>query len=187
MLNNIDYLNLAAKEITAFQSKKELEHLRAASMSLMNVDLRTEIKPESRKLIRIKCLKLWMELLQIIDQNIDPKFNPNEQPVLIISPPEENGIQLRPGADPKLIKDPKLRQEYELAIEKNRKYADYFRFQKQINDINLEAQHSAEDFIRGFYSSTIIDQSELKSAIDKQITNENRKMELYKLLAPMSH
>jgi hypothetical protein len=80
--------------------------------------------------LKIKVLSAYYEA---IDARRDPQFNPhdvNQYGTLNVVPPVKSGAPA--GADPRAIRDPKLRREYEAAIAKNRAKMDRYRFQSQL-------------------------------------------------------
>jgi hypothetical protein len=183
MTDNEKHLKQAEERIKAFEVEKEPERLNEASMELENVILAKETDPQIRAGRRKNCLFLWLTILQTIDQNIDPKFNPEDVPAKNVQPPPlGNGVVLRPGADPAKIPDPQARADYEKAIAENRAKAINYRLQIQLGRLNEQLTPSAETFIRSAYTSSPDDQKELKSAIDGIIQNPERRTNLNKLL-----
>ncbi|MEP6901790.1 MAG: hypothetical protein ABJA66_08575 [Actinomycetota bacterium] len=186
MTENEKYLKEAQTRVKEFETEMEAERLREASMALENVNLAQEYDSKTRSRLRKDCLYLWLTLLQLLDQHIDPKFNADDLPTNLVQPPSlSNGVVLRPGADPAKIDDPKLRAEYEKAIAENRAKAENYRLQTQLRRLNESIPPKAEEFIRNSYSSAASDQEELKTAIEKIITKPERKEDLSKLLKPL--
>jgi hypothetical protein len=74
----------------------------------------------------------WLAILELINQELDTGFDPEEPPEMTVSPPPDtSGAQLPPGVSPKDVKDPAARQKYIEAIEQNRaRLADYRRMSK---------------------------------------------------------
>jgi len=62
----------------------------------------------------------WKRLIDAID----PNWDPNDKAVRNVAPPIETGLPS--GVVPEAIKDPKLRAEYEAAIDKNRQKAERY-------------------------------------------------------------
>ena len=183
MTENEKYLKEAQKQIKEFEATLEAERLNEASMALENVNLTQEYDSKIRVRLRSDCLSSWLNLIQIVDQHLDPQFNSDDVPTKLVQPPPlSNGIVLRPGANPALIDDPKLRTEYEKAIADNRAKAENYRLQTQLRRLNESIPPRAEEFIRNSYSSAANDQEELKTAIEKIIENPERKTNLSKLI-----
>jgi hypothetical protein len=184
MLDNTKYLNEAQARIKAFDTTMEPERLLEASISLDHVNLSLESGANTRTQLRTACLSLWLNLIQVIDHYLDPSFNPDDVPPQQVEPPQVPGGTLRSGASPSLVKDPKARAEYEKAIADNRKKAVNYRMQIQLNRLKDRISPRAEAFITNSYTSVLLDQIELKTAIEKIIKSPNRKKELLKLLKP---
>jgi hypothetical protein len=83
-----------------------------------------KLKGESWKNLRKKRLKLWLHAWKRIEKTIDKNWNPNDIPVLKVSPPA--AADLPSGASPHHIEDSQLRAEYEAAIEANRKKTETY-------------------------------------------------------------
>lgn len=183
MADNEKYLKEAQIKIREFETEKEAERLREAYMTLENVYLAQEYNPQIRARLRSDCLSLWLTLLQILDQNLDPKFNPDDVPQNIVQPPPlPDGTVLRPGADPAKIADPQARAEYEKAIAENRAKADNYRLQTELRRLDEQIPPRAEEFIKNSYTSADADQEELKRVVNEIIQKPERKAELSKLL-----
>jgi hypothetical protein len=183
MTENEKFLKEAQSKIKAFESERESERLRESAMALENINLTKEYNPTIRKKLRAESLKLWLTLLQILDENLQSDFNPEDTPELIVQPPpNSDGTVRRPGTDPAKIDDPKTREEYEKAIVKNREKQENHRLQTQLLRLNERIPLRAEEFINSSYNSSATDQEELKSAIEKIIQKPERKAELLKSL-----
>ncbi len=185
MQDNEKYLNAAQARAKEFEAEREPERLREAYMALENVILAQEHDPKTRGQLRTDSLSLWLHLLQLLDRFLDPNFNPEDVPEKLVQPPPTSGgIVLRPGADPALIDDPKVRAEYEKAIAANRAKADHYRLQINLRRLEERIPPRAEAFIRNSYTSAPGDQEELQTAIDGIMKNPQRKARLLKLLTP---
>ncbi|MFY0582731.1 hypothetical protein ACN28S_58150 [Cystobacter fuscus] len=183
MTENQNYLEQARAHIQEFQAELETERLREASMALENVVLMKEHDPRTRARLRSDCLFLWLHLLQLVDGNLDPGFNPEDVPInLVQPPPTSGGVVYPPGADPALIDDPQKRAEYEKAIAASREKANKYRLQVQLHRVNDYIPPRVKAFIRDSYNSTPGDQRELKTAIEKNIKDVGRKAWLLTLL-----
>lgn len=184
MTDNQKYLNEAQARVKEFEAELEPERLREAYMALEDVILVQETDPKSRARLRTNALSLWLHLLQLLDRFLDPKFNPEDVPEMLVQPPPTTGdVVYPPGADPALIDDPKARAEYEKAIAANRAKADHYRLQINLRRLDERITPRAEAFIRNFYTPAAIDQKELQTAIDEIIRDPRRKAGLLKLLS----
>jgi len=183
MTENEKCLKEARDKIKAFESEREPERLRESAMALENIILAKEFDAKIRKKLRADSLSLWLTLIQILDKNLQPDFNPENTPDLIAQPsPLPDGTVLRPGTDPAKINDPKVKADYEKAIAENREKQENYRMQTQLRRLNEQIPPKAETFIRNFYTSDEADREELKNAIDGIIQKPERKEELLNLL-----
>jgi hypothetical protein len=183
MTENEKCLKEAQKRVKEFETELEPERLREAYMSLENVVLAQENDVKIRTRLRDDCLTLWLEMIQILDKHLDPKFDPDDIPDnLVQPPPTSKGVVFPPGADPALIDDPKAREQYEKAVAANNAKINNYRLQTQLGRLNEQIPPRAEEFINSSYTSSETDQEELKNAIEKIIQKPERKVELSKLL-----
>ncbi|WP_437719055.1 hypothetical protein WMF45_23160 [Sorangium sp. So ce448] len=186
MTSNQKYLDEAQAHMKEFDAQLEPERLREAYMALENVSLSAERDPATRSLVRASCLSSWLRLLQVVDHFLDPKFDVNDVPFLLVQPPPTStGVVYPPGADPALIDDPVARAQYENAVAANREKLEKYRMQVQLHRVSERLTPRAEAFIRDSYTSDPSDQAELRAAIDQLITNPARKAVLSKLLSPL--
>lgn len=183
MTDNDKRLEKASELIKAFAKEKEPERLREAAIELENVDLRRIFKAKERIKLRSKVMDLWLTIIQTVDKNLDPAFDPNEVlPMKISPPPLKDGTQLPPGADPKLIDDPQARQEYEKAVKENRAKQENYLIQSQLTELNETLSAKFETFIRRDYGETDSDKKEVRDAVEGSIKNEERKQKLLRML-----
>ncbi|MFN0106931.1 MAG: hypothetical protein ACKV2U_33160 [Bryobacteraceae bacterium] len=185
MTNNEKYLNEAQAHFKKFEAELEPERLREAYMAIENVIPVQEPDPKTRAQLRKNCLVLWLQLVQILDQLVDPRFDPEDVPENLVQPPPTNGgIIYPPGADPALIGDPTARARYEKEIAANQKKTGNYRLQLHLSRLNERIPKRAEAFIKSNYMPARRDQEELRNAIDKMIHNRKRKADLFQLLKP---
>jgi hypothetical protein len=188
MTENQKHLKEAQAHTKAFEDKLEPELLREAYLALENVLLSEEDDPDILRQLRAESLNLWLHLIQLLDRFLDPKFNPGDVPGRVVQPPPTTGgVVYPPGADPALIDDPIARAQYEQEIAANRAKTVHYAMQVKLRRLDERIMPRAEAFIRNSYSSTPSDQAELKTAIDKMITNTQRKAMLINLLTPPQH
>jgi hypothetical protein len=82
-----------------------------------------EIPPDPLLALRLARQRVvgWLAILEIINEDLDADFNPEELPPSKVSPPPDaSGTQLWPGVSPNEVKDPAARQAYIELIEQNR-------------------------------------------------------------------
>lgn len=178
MTDNEKHLKAAADLIKAFESEREPERLREASMELENIDLRRVHDAKIRHSLRSSCLELWLIILKTIDKNLDISFDPKDIPQMNITPPPlKDGTRLPPGAAPLSIDDPAARKDYEKAVTDNRAKQVNYLLQTELRELDEIIPGKVNSFIDGAYTSS--DNAEVKTLIDRIIENDSRKERLY--------
>lgn len=79
------------------------------------------------------------------------------------------------GIAPESVKDPKLRAEYEAALQKNREQIERYTKQYRLRDWLSMFPKRAEEYIIRAYSKPPFDVEELKQYLDKYITDTKTK------------
>ena len=185
MTNNPEYLNQARKHLQEFETAHDAQQLREAYMAIENVVLVEEHDPQIRNRLRKDTLTVWLRLLRVLDQFVDPDFDPNDEPEdLVQPPPTTGGVIYPPGADPALIDDPKARAEYEAAIAKNRKKIEDYNLQLQLSRLSERISQRADSFIATSWLPLPRSENELKAAIEENIQDPKRKAHLLALIKP---
>jgi hypothetical protein len=110
-------------------------------------------------------LHAWKRLLD----TIDPNWDPNDLPLSNVVPPSATGFPS--GVAPEAIKDPKLRAEYEAAIQKNEQKAERYGEQYRLRRWLKPFPKRAEEYIIQAYSKPPFDVEELKQYLDKYIAD----------------
>jgi len=188
MTENEKCIKEAEQKIKEFEAEKEPERLRESAMALENIVLAKEYDAKIRRALRTESLTLWLTLVQILDNRLDPNFDPEDVPEKSARPPlTSRGEVLRPGIDPAKIADPTARAEYEKAIAENREKQDNYRMQFQLGRLNEFIPPRAENFIRNSCSDSDEDQKELTDAIEEKIEKPERKEELMRLVQSLKN
>lgn len=115
-------------------------------------------------------LHAWRRLINAIDSKWDPDeviMGPN------VIPP--GGTIRDSGASPDAIKDPKLRAEYEAAIQRNRQKSERKAEQYRLQDWLKKYPKRAEEYIVQVYSEPPFSLEELKQYLDVYLTDEETK------------
>jgi hypothetical protein len=108
-------------------------------------------------------------LRRLIDV-IDPDWDPNDKPLLNVSPPY--GTTISAGASPEHIKDPKLRADYEAAIEKNKQKAERYLEQSRLRKWLKRFPKNAEEYMVDAYSKPPFNLEELQQYLKKYAIEE---------------
>jgi hypothetical protein len=181
--DNEKHLKQAADLIKAFNTEREPERLREATLELDEVDLRRVSDKKLRHKQRAQCLELWLTVINTVDKNLDANFDPDFSPPLKVSPPPlKDGTVLMPGADPKLIDDPKAREEYEKAIKENRAKQEASLIQTQLRELNERLPSKFDSYVQRVFTRSDEDKAEIRAAIDRIIENETRRVSLYRTI-----
>lgn len=114
-------------------------------------------------------LHAWKRLIDAID----PTWDPNDLPVSNVVPPLATGLPS--GVAPEAIKDPKLRAEYEAAIEKNRQKAERYNEQYSLRKWQKRFPKVAERYIVRAYSKPPFNLEEMKQYLEKYIADTKTK------------
>jgi hypothetical protein len=175
MDNNRKHLEDAQAYASRFEKTLDAEQLQQAYLTLENVILAQE-PPDTRKTLRADCLRMWLQLLALLDQRLDPQFDPEQRPDLQVQPPDTaNGTSYAPGADPALIEDPVARAAYQRAIRENDAKIAAYSLQVRLHRLNERITLRAEGFIRSSYTFTPSDREEAKASILQTIKNPQRR------------
>jgi len=174
----------AAAQLAEFEQKKEPLCLQAASDLLEGVDLAKEPDAMKRLGLRRETLQLWLALLALIDQHLEPNFNPEDRPSVSVIPPRSGKVAYPPGIDPQAIPDPQARQQYEAAIKKNQQHAVAYRLQTLLRRLDQSVSPKVERFIRMSYTTVPGDQREVSETVKKLIRNPQRADALTRAAAP---
>jgi hypothetical protein len=114
----------------------------------------------------------WKRLIDAID----PAWDPNDLPSINVPTPLASGQPS--GVVPEAIKDPKLRAEYEAAIEKNRQKAERYNEQYSLRKWLKMFPRNAEPYIIQAYSNPPFNLEELKQYLDNYIADEKTKIRI---------
>lgn len=171
------------QQLQDWQNSKKVEELEKIRRSILNFGARNDINNEAG-LVKIRNAKLTLLLLFFdnIDGHLDPNFDPQDVPQRNIAPPVSNGIVYDSGISPDVIKDPKVKRQYEEAIKKNSLKAENYRFQSGLRRLRTNWLNDIVIYINENYSNTVEDAKEVNSIIDKNISMGKSKEELKKSL-----
>jgi hypothetical protein len=174
----------AAAQLAEFEQKKEPLCLQTAADLLQGIDLAKEKDAMKRLALRRETLETWLALLALIDQNLDPNFNPQDLPSTGVSPPRVGNVSYPPGVDPSVIADPQARARYEEALKRNQEHAENYRIQTWLMRFNESMSPKAERFVRMSYTTVPGDQREVAETVKKLIKNPQRASALTRAAAP---
>lgn len=154
-----------SEEISIEMELKLTGHV-MTSMYTRNAPKGEDLAQRRKKDVQIR-LHAWKRLLGAID----PNWDPNER---LLSP---NAVAMElglpdSGIAPESIKDPKLRAEYEAALERNRQKGQRYSEQSRLRDWLKKFPIRAERYIVKAYSKPPFNLEELKQYLDNYIADE---------------
>jgi len=136
------------------------------------------------KLVRNIKTRLWLHLLDDIDQLRDPHFNFEDRPTMRVLPPYgKPGVPSSIGSiDPAAISDPAVRREYEEAIRQNNEKAARRYLQLHLKKQDEQYTSQAVQYLSSIYDKTPEDSRELMMYLDLNLNNETHKADMKKKL-----
>lgn len=170
-----------ANRLNDFEKTKNLDALVKASELIENMNGSKRSDLRQFRAARLRKLNLWLAVLNHIDKETDPHFNPADVPFLTVPPPSIPGVVLDSGISPKDIKDPQARRRCEEAIEQNRKKTQRYNYQYDLMKMNEKLSRKVEAYILSSYSGSPDDVREVTESVDKYLQNEKRRTRLKKL------
>jgi len=173
----------ALAHLQQFLDERDADRLEAVADDLQRVVLNAETDPGRRRELRGETLELWLKLFAAIDANLDPKFDPDDSPMVSAMPPRVGDVQYPPGVDPSVIADPVAREEYEHRIAANRQKARDRSLQFKLRRLDESLQPHLENFVHEAYTTTEADTHELDAAIRSHVPNQHRADRLRRSLA----
>jgi hypothetical protein len=170
------------RDLEKFHTEKSLDALRGATNRAESIAPDAAKAVEERRGLRRTRFGEMLTVLAAIDEEIDPSFDPSDVPSLSVTPPVVRGAVLDSGIDPKHIKDPEVRHEYEQAIARNAEKSARYKFQSGLRRIDDELMGFVTRSIGEPYAATEAGRQEIQEALQKYLKNESRKARLRELL-----
>lgn len=157
---------LEKSEEISIETELELTGHVMTSMYTPSAPKGEEFAQRRKKDVEIR-FHAWKRLLGAID----PNWDPNER---LLSPNAVGAAMGLPagGMAPEGIKDPKLRAEYEAAIERNRQEIERHTKQYRLHDWLKRFPKRAENYIIRAYSKPPFNLEELKQYLEKYIADD---------------
>lgn len=179
---NADFLtnpiNQANALLAEFKKTRSIEQLDRAFRALESMPFPGVDHTVPWSAARGEQAKMWLNLLATIDQNIDTNFGVNDPQywaaVSLTPPGTAEGLRYPSGVDPKDIKEPQIRLQYEAAIKQNEEKKARCLFQTRLRNISALAGLDAERFFRAYYTSSKKDQNELGNLMQQAKLSPNR-------------
>jgi hypothetical protein len=164
-----------------FESEKNGELLLLAYRQLGRVTLYENTPDENTKELyrrglrqqRPELLRLWLRLFRLVDESLDPQYDPNSGPILLNVPFLASDPPVWSSRDVD-YNDPVLRADWERRIAENQEKARYHTLQSLLRRVDRESEESFGDFLRDEYLPTERDREELAEAIRRGIQSPER-------------
>jgi hypothetical protein len=112
---------------------------------------------------RRKKTKLWLHAWHRLEKEINRGFDFSDRPRLNVSPPDETGLPA--GIAQEGIKDPKLRAQYEAALDANAKKAREYNRQFELRALDERFPQTAEAYVVRVYSKPPYHTEELRRVL----------------------
>ncbi|MGB7068425.1 MAG: hypothetical protein WBD22_02940 [Pyrinomonadaceae bacterium] len=166
------YAVQAFKKSNTFDLETEWRLLMYLRYSLSEIELNDTQIQERRERVR-----LWLHALHRLEVEKDENFDPDDVPSLNVAPP--TGVRVGfAGMSPEAIKDPKLRAEYEAAIEANAKKAEYRAGQFRLRQNENFIVKNAVKYISKVYSISPKNLGELQELLNDSRVSDDLKREI---------
>lgn len=164
----VKYAKLALEKGDALpvETQAELALSIQGDMEYATGRVRAEAWPQDRTEKMRYLFHTWRRLESEIDEN----FDPNDRPVGNITPPRASGLPA--GVVTDAVKDPKLRAEYEAAIETNRRRAKKFNKQLTLRKVRAAFSKQAEELVVEAYLKPLSDVGELRLFLESQVADK---------------
>ncbi len=155
-------IGIAAAELDGFEKNGGAAHLQKAVENLEEVDLFSVKQTGERLAARRELLREWCRALSAVDRVKDPKFDPDDAPLLNVMPPLQGGTQIPPKAT-----TPAARKQYEAAVAANEKKKADRRVQFLARELEERIVESAQRLIGRWYTSSAADRNEIQSVFSE--------------------
>jgi hypothetical protein len=171
MKNDLSRVNAHLEE---FEKKNNIDDLQEAADILASVSTTFERYFRTEPKERGEILASWLRIINLIDNNLDPAFDPADVPAISVLPPGQAGLQYGSGTKPEDIKDPELKKQFEAALEENRRKSEAYAFQTGMRRLNGSVTPNVISFLRQCYASTQKDRESCEAALMSVIKNPKR-------------
>lgn len=172
------YANLALSNRTKLSPSMEADLVSLTSHWFVNIQKCPCGKDISK--VRNREAELWFHIWKRIEDGIDKQYNPFDPSNITymnVPPPKEAPFHI-PGMSPEVIKDPKVRAEYEAAIQANAKKAQKNNEQIMLRDLKKIFLPRSQKFIIFVYSQLPDDTTGLQKLLNKYVADQTKRKEI---------
>jgi hypothetical protein len=181
-------INQATNLLAGFQKSKSVDQLERALRTVEGMPFPGIDKTVEPAVARRAEAKMWLTLLAAIEQSIDTNYDVNNPTnwaaVNLIPPPTAEGMRYPSGVNPKDIKEPEIRAQYEAALKLNDEKIVRANFQTGVRNIELLAVLDVERFFSTYYTTSKEDQSEVENLLHQAKLSPERTQKLKALFEP---
>ncbi len=163
----------ASTELDAFDKSRGIAHLSKAVDDLEEVDVLALSETRERLAARRELIESWCRVLRDIDSIKDPKFGPEDAPMLNVPPALDGATQFPPGTT-----SAAARKQHEAAVAANEKKKADRRTQFLARELEERTVESAQRAIAKLYTKSAADRKELEAAFTAAKLPEARRVEL---------
>lgn len=162
---------LATRALKKHGIPLEIELGLLLQLEMLPEQLKAEAQGEAWSTRRSDAVKLWFRAWQRLEQSIDRDFDFSDVPEKNVAPPLGAGVI--PGMSSEYIVNPKAREAYEEAIERNRQKGENYSKQRKLRDLEEMFSSRAEQFIIGAYSQPPFDPEELNHYLESYVADRD--------------
>ncbi|MBC8869294.1 MAG: hypothetical protein H8E44_07740 [Planctomycetes bacterium] len=139
--------------------------------------------PDDKTLNQVRRQKAgrWLDAWKRLHQGIDKNWDPEDLPRKNIAPPDATGLPS--GVAPDTIEDPKLRAEYEMAIETNRQKNEEYKKQYRLRKLKKRFSRKIEKFLVTAYSTPPYNMQELGKYLRDYVDDEELRARILEAVA----
>ena len=159
-----DKITQATAEFDKFQRERLVDHWEKGVELLEEVEILSIRDLAQRQAGRRELLEAWCRTLAMVDSVKDPKFDPDDAPLLNIAPPDST------------TKEARLRHEADVAANDAKKASR--RMQFAASQIEERAVESAQRLIAKLYTKSAPDVHEVKAALAAAKLSQARQKQL---------
>jgi hypothetical protein len=160
-------------ELAEFDQTKKISNLETAIFEMNRLKPPFALTTAEYFQKRKKRTQLWFKVAAVIERNKDPKWNPNDGAHENI--PSPIGVS---GVDPKAVKDPALRAEYEAALKKNEVKGKRSLYEYRLRQLEGHVALYIGLYAAGNYAKSAKNDGEFDELLQTSKLSEARKREL---------
>ncbi|WP_152099898.1 hypothetical protein [Lacipirellula parvula] len=170
-----------AEQIKPVENKGELARFRKISQEVSQIEIASKQQdPAAWSQQRTQKLRLWLRLIDAVNQSIDPEWDPKDSPELNVMPPPDS--QSFSGVDPSAIEDPKLRKQYEEAILANSEKAERHILQRELQKSGEVLRSKISKYASANFTDIAGEREGIKRSVEEEIKDATLRKQLMKLL-----